>query len=160
MASPEDNFSKVAVTTMQGDHKDTSSPSSSLKQVPSAAVGQTETHHLPTYEHEKALVLKFDLRILPVLAFMYLCKYVSMSLPIRRCTEHNVVYSALDKGNLGNAKTNHLEKDLHFRPTDYNTILSIFYIPYVIFAPPIGMLGKKYGPSKVCVFTMSLLVSA
>lgn len=30
------------------------------------------THHLPTYEHEKALTWKFDLRILPMLAVMYL----------------------------------------------------------------------------------------
>lgn len=30
------------------------------------------THHLPSYEHEKALTWKFDLRILPMLAVMYL----------------------------------------------------------------------------------------
>jgi len=40
------------------------------------------THHLPNYEHEKALTWKFDLRILPMLAIMYL-------------------FNALDKGNLG-----------------------------------------------------------
>jgi hypothetical protein len=56
------------------DLKSPSTPSSSLHPVPSALVGDAESHHLPTYEHEKALVLKFDLRILPVLAFMYLCK--------------------------------------------------------------------------------------
>ena len=31
-----------------------------------------ETQHLPTYEHEKALCWKFDLRMLPMLAVMYL----------------------------------------------------------------------------------------
>lgn len=25
----------------------------------------------------------------------------------------------------------------------------MFYVPYVLFAPPLGMLGKKYGPSRV-----------
>jgi hypothetical protein len=40
------------------------------------------TQHLPTHEHEKALTWKFDLRILPMLAVMYL-------------------FNALDKGNLG-----------------------------------------------------------
>jgi hypothetical protein len=32
--------------------------------------GQTE--HLPSFEHEQALTLKFDVRILPCLALMYL----------------------------------------------------------------------------------------
>jgi hypothetical protein len=41
-----------------------------------------ETIHLPNFEHEKALCWKFDLRILPMLAIMYL-------------------FNALDKGNLG-----------------------------------------------------------
>lgn len=104
---------------------------SSLEDAPLAG----EVQHLPTYEHEKALVLKFDLRILPMLALMYLC-------------------NALDKGNLGNAKTDGLEKDLHFKSNQYNLILSIFYVPYVIFAPPIGMLGKKYGPHLVLPIMM------
>lgn len=31
-----------------------------------------ETEHLPNFEHEKALCWKFDLRMLPMLALMYL----------------------------------------------------------------------------------------
>jgi len=54
---------------------------SSGKDVGPVAVAGT-THHLPNYEHEKALTWKFDLRILPMLAIMYL-------------------FNALDKGNLG-----------------------------------------------------------
>jgi sugar phosphate permease len=99
------------------------------------------THHLPTYEHEKALTRKFDLRILPMLAVMYL-------------------FNALDKGNLGNAKTDGMEKDLGFVGNQYNTMLSIFYVPYVIFAPPIGMLGKKYGPHRVLPIMMFCFGSA
>ncbi|KAF2455749.1 major facilitator superfamily domain-containing protein [Lineolata rhizophorae] len=102
---------------------------------PEPEAGTSEGQHLPTYAHEKALVFRFDFRILPVLAFMYLC-------------------NALDKGNLGNAKTDGLEDDLHFRNGDYNMILSIFYVPYVLCAPPIGMLGKKFGPSKVLPIMM------
>ena len=99
------------------------------------------THHLPSYKHEKALTWKFDLRILPVLAIMYL-------------------FNALDKGNLGNAKTDGMDKDLDFVGDQYNIILSIFYIPYVIFAPPIGMLGKKYGPNRVLPIMMFCFGSA
>jgi hypothetical protein len=101
--------------------------------------GQTE--HLPNFEHEKALCWKFDLRMLPMLALMYL-------------------FNALDKGNLGNAKTDGMDIDLGFKGNQYNTMLSIFYVPYVIFAPPIGMLGKKYGPHRVLPIMMFCFGSA
>jgi MFS family permease len=79
---------------------------------------------------ERRLVWKFDLRILPVLAVMYL-------------------FNSLDKSNLGNAKTAGLEKTLHMHGDQYSTILSIFFVPYVLTAPFLGILGKKYGPNKV-----------
>jgi len=80
---------------------------------------------------ERRLVWKFDLRILPILSVMYL-------------------FNALDKANLGNAKTNGLEKDLGMLGTNqYSTILSIFFLPYVLTAPFLAILGKKYGPSRV-----------
>lgn len=84
-----------------------------------------------TKEAERRMVWKFDLRILPLLALMYL-------------------FNALDKANLGNAKTDDLEEDLGMEGTNqYSILLSIFFIPYVLTAPFLGMLGKKYGPSRV-----------
>ena len=80
---------------------------------------------------ERALVWKFDVRILPVLAIMYL-------------------FNSLDKSNLGNAKTAGLEASLGMAGTNqYNLILSIFFIPYVLTAPFLGILGKKLGPNRV-----------
>ena len=79
---------------------------------------------------ERALVWKFDLRILPVLAVMYL-------------------FNSLDKSNLGNAKTDGLEKTLHMTGDQYNTVLSVFFVPYVLTAPFLAILGKKYGPNRV-----------
>ncbi|KAI1856598.1 hypothetical protein JX265_011557 [Neoarthrinium moseri] len=78
---------------------------------------------------ERALCRKFDFRLLPVLAVMYL-------------------FNALDKGNLGNAETSGLSKDLGFADGQYNLIVGIFFVPYVIFAPPIAMLAKKFGPAR------------
>jgi hypothetical protein len=49
---------------------------------------------------ERALVWKLDLRVLPVLAVMYL-------------------FNSLDKSNLGNAKTAGLEEDLHLGDHGY-----------------------------------------
>jgi MFS family permease len=53
-----------------------------------------------------------------------------------------------DKSNLGNAKTAGLEDDLGLKGDDYNIILSIFFVPYVLAGPIVGMLSKRYGPSR------------
>ncbi|CAD6505660.1 BgTH12-01150 [Blumeria graminis f. sp. triticale] len=96
---------------------------------------------------ERALCRKFDVRLLPLLAVMYLC-------------------NTLDKGNLGNAKTNNLEKNLNLTGNQYNIILSVFYVPFVLGAPPIAMIGKKYGPAIVlpalmaCFGILTLLLVA
>lgn len=84
---------------------------------------------------ERRLVWKFDLRILPTLAVMYL-------------------FNSLDKSNLGNAKTAGLEKTLGLTGNDYNLILSIFFIPYVLTAPFLGIAGKKWGPANVLPIMM------
>jgi sugar phosphate permease len=96
---------------------------------------QGESAWIIDHHAERALCRKFDYRLLPVLALMYL-------------------FNALDKGNLGNAKTDNMEKDLHFKSNQYNIILSVFYVPYVLGAPPIAMLGKKFGPARVLPILM------
>lgn len=99
----------------------------------SAALGETAAiidHHA-----ERALCRKFDYRLMPVLACMYL-------------------FNALDKGNLGNAKTAGFDTDLGFKANQYNIILSVFYVPYVLFAPPVAMLGKKFGAAVVLPILM------
>lgn len=56
--------------------------------------------------------------------------------------------------------------DLGFKDGQYNLIISIFFVPYVLFALPIAMLGKKYGPARVlpilmvCFGSMTLLTAA
>jgi len=78
-----------------------------------SASGETEI--VTDHHAERALCRKFDYRLLPVLAIMYL-------------------FNALDKGNLGNAKTAHMDTDLGFHGSQYNIILSVFYVPYVLCA--------------------------
>lgn len=85
---------------------------------------------------EKRLVWKFDTRILPTLAVMYL-------------------FNALDKGNLGNAKTAGLEDTLKLKGDDYNILLSVFFVPYVLTAPFLGIAGKTFGPSRVLPLMMA-----
>ncbi|KAI0108863.1 major facilitator superfamily domain-containing protein [Nemania sp. FL0031] len=74
-----------------------------------------ETAHIVDAAAERALCRKFDFRLLPILAVMYL-------------------FNALDKGNLGNAQTAGLSEDLNFAPGQYNLIVGIFFVPYVLTA--------------------------
>ncbi|KAL7268944.1 hypothetical protein RUND412_008415 [Rhizina undulata] len=94
-----------------------------------------ETARVIDPKAERRLCRRFDLRLMPVLATMYL-------------------FNALDKGNLGNAKTDKFDQDLHFHGNQYNILLSVFYVPYVLFSPPVSMVGKKYGPAKVLPILM------
>jgi MFS family permease len=47
---------------------------------------------------------------------------------------------------LGNARLAGFEKDLHLKNYDYNTVLSVFYISYIIFEIPATMACKWIGP--------------
>ncbi|OBT80228.1 hypothetical protein VF21_00599 [Pseudogymnoascus sp. 05NY08] len=108
---------------------DPSSPRQSLEKVDE--IEDEEPPVILDKAAERRLVWKFDLRILPTLAVMYL-------------------FNTLDKTNLGNAKTAGLEKSLGMEGTNqYSLALSIFFIPYVLTAPFLAILGKKYGPNRV-----------
>ncbi|PGH00576.1 hypothetical protein AJ79_08179 [Helicocarpus griseus UAMH5409] len=123
-----------------GSHYDSAS---GLERNASQGEGELDDNVAQVTDHkaERALCRKFDIRLMPVLAIMYL-------------------FNALDKGNLGNAQTDGMSKDLKLKDGQYNLLLSIFFIPYVVFAPPIAMLGKKYNPARVLpilMFTFGLM---
>ncbi|CAK7273538.1 hypothetical protein SEPCBS119000_005709 [Sporothrix epigloea] len=104
--------------------------------VPETPTGTAEnTTAVLDHKAERAIVWKLDTRLLPILSIMYL-------------------FNALDKSNLGNAKTAGLEKALHLGPNQYSLILSVFFVPYVLTAPVLGVIGKKFGPSRVLPLMM------
>ncbi|KAI0473575.1 major facilitator superfamily domain-containing protein [Xylariaceae sp. FL0804] len=127
--------------------KDTAADDVSAREVPDSALLPDAEVRGTDADAEKALCRKFDFRLLPVLATMYL-------------------FNALDKGNLGNAETAGLSDDLHFAPGQYNQIVGIFFVPYVVFAPPVAMLGKRFGAARVlpllmlCFGGLTLLMAA
>ena len=47
-----------------------------------------------------------------------------------------------------------LVPDLNFAPGQYNLLVSIFFVPYVVFAPPVTILGKKFGAARVLPILM------
>ncbi|KAA8642543.1 putative MFS transporter [Aspergillus tanneri] len=70
---------------------------------------------------ERRLCLKIDLYIIPTVALLYL-------------------FCFIDRANIGNAKLAGLEKDLRLEGNDYNAVLSIFYISYIIFEIPCNVV--------------------
>ena len=56
----------------------------------------------------------------------------------------------LDRANLGNAKTDTFEKDLHLVGNQFNLLLVLFYVPYGLFNIPWSILAKRFN-SKVII---------
>ncbi|KAE8377505.1 major facilitator superfamily domain-containing protein [Aspergillus bertholletiae] len=79
---------------------------------------------------ESRLRLKIDLYIIPVVSMMYL-------------------FCFIDRASIGNAKLAGLEEDLGLTSYDYNTLLSVFYISYIIFEIPSNLVCKWLGPGWV-----------
>ncbi|KAL0566901.1 hypothetical protein V5O48_015095 [Marasmius crinis-equi] len=76
---------------------------------------------------EARLRLKIDLMILPTVSLLYLL-------------------CSVDRANIGNARIAGLEEDLRLKGYDFNIILSIFSISYILFELPSNILCKKLGP--------------
>lgn len=92
---------------------------------------------------EIRLVRKQDLRIMPVLWFMYFLNYV-------------------DRGALSQAKLNSLESDLDMQDVDFNTAVSILVVGYVLMQIPSNMLLTRVRPSLYlasCMFLWSIISS-
>jgi MFS family permease len=71
---------------------------------------------------------KLDRIIIPWLCLLYLASF-------------------LDRTNIGNAKIDGLQKDLHMTSSQYNLTLTIFFISYSIFEPATQIMLKKFRPS-------------
>ncbi|KAJ6509502.1 major facilitator superfamily domain-containing protein [Mycena vitilis] len=88
-----------------------------------------------TREEELKLLKKYDFFILPPLAFMYLC-------------------NALDKGNVGNAKTAGWDKDIGLKGNQYYLLVMIFYVPFCLFGTPISLFVKRFSAARVLPLMM------
>ncbi|KAJ5827622.1 hypothetical protein N7447_004385 [Penicillium robsamsonii] len=94
-------------------------------------IAATDDHGQAIVEFDKAaesrLRLKIDLYIIPTVALMYL-------------------FCFIDRANIGNAKLAGFEDDLGLEGLDYNTVLSIFFISYIVFEIPSNLMCKWIGP--------------
>ncbi|KAF2015069.1 MFS general substrate transporter [Aaosphaeria arxii CBS 175.79] len=83
-----------------------------------------------SYEGERGrkVVRKIDYRLVPVMAVLYLLAHI-------------------DRGNIGNAKIEGMDKDLGLTGNQYNIASTIFFVPYIIFEIPSNIVLKKVRPS-------------
>ncbi|KAI1180393.1 MFS general substrate transporter [Nemania sp. FL0916] len=108
------------------------------------AVGASNTYHpgtvdpeyddlsprCPAHTTEGKLKTRIDWHVLPFVSIMYLLAF-------------------LDRVNIANARSFHLERDLGLTiNNEYNTALTIFFVPYVFFEIPSNILLKKFSPRK------------
>jgi MFS family permease len=99
--------------------------------------------HIPYLSHttERALVTKIDFRVVPFLCILY-------------------VLAFLDRVNIANARSFGLATDLGLTGVQYNTALTIFFVPYVVFEIPSNILMKKLNPHiwlSGCMFMFGLV---
>ncbi|PWN97948.1 MFS general substrate transporter [Tilletiopsis washingtonensis] len=78
---------------------------------------------------EARLRRKIDLHVIPPVALIY-------------------IWCFIDRTNIGNARLAGLERDLGLQNYDYNTLLSVFYVSYIIFEIPLTVLCKRVGPGR------------
>ncbi|KAE8227342.1 hypothetical protein CF319_g169 [Tilletia indica] len=97
----------------------------SLKGGLDSPVEASEDGSLYTRAEEKQVMRKIDLAIVPIFTLMYLLSF-------------------LDRTNIGAAKIEGLVKALGI--TDYNNILTIFFVGYVIAEIPANIILKKTSP--------------
>jgi len=69
-----------------------------------------------------------DVRLIPMLAVLYLLSF-------------------LDRGNIGNAKIQGLQEDLHLTGSQYNLCATVFFFTYFFFEIPSNLLLKRLRPS-------------
>ncbi|PTB61871.1 MFS general substrate transporter [Trichoderma citrinoviride] len=81
-----------------------------------------------TEKQRNHIIKKVDLRLVPMLAILYLI-------------------SQLDRANIGNAKIEGLSEDLHLVGNQYNIVLALFFTPYILLEVPSNILLRKSRPS-------------
>ncbi|KAJ7129696.1 MFS general substrate transporter [Mycena epipterygia] len=77
----------------------------------------------------KKILWKLDCHILPPLALLWLCNFI-------------------DRSNIGNARIAGLEKDTNLKGNQFNIVLTVFYVTYLLVEIPSNLVMKKIKPNR------------
>ncbi|KAK6429181.1 hypothetical protein LTR95_014674 [Oleoguttula sp. CCFEE 5521] len=132
--SPDSTYTDKMATSGYQEDVESNDEKRNINMATTAFAGQDSAEN-------KALILKQDLRIIPLCAFIYLLCY-------------------LDRSNIGNAKvlnadTHHdLLSETHMTNGQYTIALMVFLVAYAIFEVPSNIMLKKMRPSRWIAFLM------
>ena len=56
----------------------------------------------------------------------------------------STVFNSVDRSNVGNAKTDGMDKDLHFKGNEYSLLILLFYVPFGLCDLPLNLLTKRF----------------
>jgi len=105
---------------------------------------ELEAAHVEISEVEgRKIVAKVDYRLVPMLALLYLVAFV-------------------DRSNIGNAKIAGLTKDLNMHGLQYNTAVTLFFVPYTLLEIPSNIVLKMMRPSHwiaILMFSWGLVMT-
>jgi hypothetical protein len=108
-------------------------------------------------EMEKRVRRKLDMNLVPLVSALYL-RESRLYLESENTTNTRLV-AFLDRSNIGNARIAGMATDLNFGPGDYDWLLTIFYISYILFGF-LAVMWKVVPPhywAAFCVFTWGLV---
>ncbi|KZM22328.1 transmembrane transport [Ascochyta rabiei] len=110
----------------------------------STSSGELEAQHVEFDEAEANRVLrKVDYRLVPMLSLLYLVAFI-------------------DRSNIGNAKIAGMEGDLNMRGLQYNTAVTLFFVPYTLLEIPSNIILKIMKPSHwmaILMFSWGLVMT-
>ncbi|KAF4309522.1 major facilitator superfamily transporter [Botryosphaeria dothidea] len=115
-----DSLGKTAVADELGDDAKprTSTPTEVDQETGSVAVFVDKVA-------ERSYVRKLDFYLLPMMSLMYF-------------------FNSVDRSNLGNAKTDGMDKDLGFVGEQYSLLILLFYVPNGLCDLPLNMMTKRW----------------
>ena len=138
--SPSDN-EKLAEREMLADVVNIPDPDVGLSEKErKAIVRDVNWYATPSYvtntSQDRRLLWKLDFQLIPWLCLLYLISF-------------------LDRTNIGNAKIDGLQEDLHLMNNQYNDSLTIFFLSYSLFEPATQIMLKRFRPS---IFLPTIMV--
>ncbi|KAF2492178.1 MFS general substrate transporter [Lophium mytilinum] len=98
----------------------------------SGSESPTTSHPPLDPQVEKRIVRKLDMKVIPILWILYLVSFV-------------------DRGNIGNAKIQGMDKELKLEGQMFNIAVIVFNIGYVIAGIPLSILFRKTGPKSLAI---------
>ncbi|CAI6340898.1 unnamed protein product [Periconia digitata] len=126
--SPRSASPQAARTEHLHHEKPSGAQSEQIARIDALATAPGVTRATFAHLDEKKILRKMDLRLIPMLALLYLLSF-------------------LDRGNIGNAKIEGLVEDLGMTGAQYNWCLTVFFFTYAAFEVPSNLLLKKLRPS-------------